>query len=105
MRAEWFRSTAPISLTDVFLCAPVRAQDAPSPGRVDLVVEAGRPLRIALAERVKMGRVGQPIAGTLVDPLYAYDRVVVPAGTVVSGHVEALEPETKSPADAVARRG
>jgi hypothetical protein len=72
----------------------VHAQESPPPP-VDLVVEAGRPLRVALNARVKVTRIGQPIVGALVDPLYAYDRVVVPAGTVVHGQVEALEPEPR----------
>ena len=62
---------------------------------VELVVEAGRPLRVALDERVNVKRVGQPVEGTLIDPLYSYDRAVVPAGTKVRGHVTALEPFTK----------
>jgi hypothetical protein len=35
--------------------------------------------------------VGQSVTGRLVDPIYAYDRIVMPAGTKVTGHVEALE--------------
>lgn len=95
MCAELFRTTALTSVTALLLCASVRAQESPPPVRVDLVAEAGRPLRIALDARVKVTRVGQPITGVLVDPLYAYDRIVVPAGTEVRGHVEALEREPK----------
>jgi hypothetical protein len=35
--------------------------------------------------------VGQPVTGKLVDAVYAYDRIVLPAGTMVKGHVEPLE--------------
>jgi hypothetical protein len=77
-------------------CASVGAQETPSPSPpMGLVVEAGRPLRVALNERVKVTRIGQPIIGALIDPLYAFDRIVVPAGTVVRGHVEALQPESR----------
>jgi len=62
---------------------------------VDLVVEAGRPLRVALDERIKLKRVGQPITGTLVEPVFAYDRSVIPAGTKVLGHLERLEKVSK----------
>lgn len=58
---------------------------------IALRVGAGRPLEIVLEERVTIKGVGQPIAGTLVDPIYAYDRVVVPAGTRVLGRIAALE--------------
>ena len=40
-------------------------------------------------------RVGQTISGTLVEPLYAYDRVVLPAGTPVVGHLASLENPSK----------
>lgn len=62
---------------------------------IDLVVTAGRALRVALDERVTVKRVGQPIAGILVDAVYAYDRIVVPAGTRVRGHVERLDNPSK----------
>ncbi len=57
---------------------------------VDLVVESGRPLRVALADSATVRRVGQRVTGTVVEPVYAYDRIVIPAGTRVSGKVSAL---------------
>jgi hypothetical protein len=42
---------------------------------------------VALERRVAIKRVGEPIHGRLVDPVYVYDRVVFPAGSVVEGHV------------------
>jgi hypothetical protein len=38
--------------------------------------------------RVIVKRVGQPIEAVLVDPVFAYDRIVIPAGTRVVGHVD-----------------
>jgi hypothetical protein len=64
---------------------------AQADGAVELIVKAGRPLRVALDERVKVTRPGQPVVGTVVEPIYAYDRIVVPAGTKVRGHVERIE--------------
>ena len=55
---------------------------------VELAVKAGRTLRVALDRRIKLGRAGQPITGTLVEPVYSYDRVVIPAGARVAGHIE-----------------
>lgn len=57
---------------------------------VTLVVEAGRPLQVSLDRRLTIKRVGQPVTGTLVQPLYAYDRVVIPGGAVVRGRVQQL---------------
>ncbi|MGD0015624.1 MAG: hypothetical protein ABSD56_14580, partial [Bryobacteraceae bacterium] len=50
----------------------------------------GVPLRVALEGRVAVKRVGDPIQGRLVDPVYVFDRVVLPAGTVVEGHIAAI---------------
>ena len=70
---------------------------APEDGPVDLVVGAGRPLRVALAARVRVKRVGQPITATVVEPVYAYDRIVIPAGAKVVGSIERLDrPSTRA---------
>lgn len=58
--------------------------------RVALVVAAGRPLRVRLSERVKIEHVGQIVTATIADPVYAYDRVVIPAGAAVTGHIAKL---------------
>jgi hypothetical protein len=58
---------------------------------VELVVPAGRPLRVALDGTLTVKRVGQQVTATLVEPVYAYDRIVLPAGTHVLGHVTKLE--------------
>jgi hypothetical protein len=63
---------------------------------VELVVKAGRPLRVALNQRLRVERVGQTVIGTLVEPVYAYDRIVVPAGTQLRGHVARLENASKT---------
>ncbi len=65
------------------------AQDAPvapsaQPGTT---VPSGVPLRVALERRVAIKRIGEPIQGRLVDPVYVFDRVVLPAGSVVEGHI------------------
>jgi hypothetical protein len=72
---------------------PLLAQTGES--QISLTVDAGRPLEIVIEQRTTIKNVGQPVAGTLVEPLYAYDRVVVPAGTRVLGHVAALEAPSK----------
>jgi hypothetical protein len=73
------------------LALALGAATAAQTGPVELTVQAGRPLRVALLERVKLRRVGQRVAGTLVEPVYAYDRVVLPAGTKVGGRIAKLE--------------
>src|SRR6267154_1589628 len=65
------------------------------PALIDLVVKAGRPLRVALDDRVTVKRTGQTIRGRIVEPVYAYDRIVVPTGTKVLGHIAKLESPSK----------
>jgi type IV secretory pathway VirB10-like protein len=68
---------------------PAASQSIQSP--IDLIVDAGRPLRVALDERVRLSHVGQVVTGTVTEPVYAYDRIVIPAGTHVRGHILAIE--------------
>lgn len=56
-----------------------------------LVVDAGRPLRLLLDDRVRVTRVGQPVTATLAEDVYTQDRVAIPAGARVLGHVAKLE--------------
>jgi hypothetical protein len=54
---------------------------------VTLELKAGRPFRVALDQKVSIKRVGQPVTGTIVEAVWAYDRIVIPAGTRVRGHI------------------
>jgi len=68
-----------------------RVADAQTSDSVDLVVKPGAALQIALDSRVTVKRVGQEIGGTLVSDVYAYDRVVFPAGARAVGHIDRFE--------------
>ena len=74
------------------VCVAARAQEP----TVELVVAAGRPLRVSLDDTVTVKRVGQPIAGTVVEPVYAYDRIVIPAGARVTGRIAAMPQPSKT---------
>ena len=58
---------------------------------VELIVEAGTPLRVALDQRTKVKHVGQEITATAVQPVYAFDRVVIPVGARVEGALEKIQ--------------
>ncbi|MGH9594540.1 MAG: hypothetical protein ACRD5L_15725, partial [Bryobacteraceae bacterium] len=74
---------------------PLAAQSVTLPlPRVPLVVEAGVPLRLYLTRPLPM-RLGAAATAKLVEPVYAFDRVVIPAGSVVQGRVAALDPVGK----------
>ena len=83
----------PVVALGLFAAPEARAQaERPS---VELVVETGTPLRVAVVDRVRLQKEGQVVKGTLIEPIYAYDRIVVPAGTTVLGHVTALAKVTR----------
>ena len=60
------------------------------PPLIPLTVPAGTPLKVALDQEVRVQKVGQPIHGKLVEPVYAFDKLVVPAGTEVIGKSQPL---------------
>jgi hypothetical protein len=87
---------AAAALALVFCCGVCPVAGAPNDSRIDLVVETGRSLHVRLDERITVKRIGQPVSGTLIEPLYAYDRIVVPAGTAVRGHIAQFEATPKA---------
>jgi hypothetical protein len=62
---------------------------------IDLVVNMGRPLRVALDERVRLKHVGQLVTATVTEPVYAYDRIVIAVGTRARGHVAQIDSGSK----------
>src|SRR5438477_5563664 len=90
-RRQAVQPPRPLALVPVFALFAAGAAAQSGRQTVDLVVQAGRPLRVVLDRRLRLRRVGQAVTGTLIEPVYAYDRIVVPAGTGVRGHVKAFE--------------
>jgi hypothetical protein len=72
---------------------PASAQS--DPPSIDLVVSAGRPLRVALDERIQLKTVGKLVTGTETEPVYAYNRIVIPVGAGVRGHVVPIDSGSK----------
>ena len=62
-----------------------------SPQSVKLSVPKGTPLQVALEAETRVKRVGQPIRAIVVGPVYAFDRLVVPVGSQVTGQVTKIE--------------
>jgi type IV secretory pathway VirB10-like protein len=59
--------------------------------KIALTIARNTPLQIALDRDVRIRKAGQPIHGHLVQPIYAFDRLVAPAGTEVDGHIASIE--------------
>ena len=58
---------------------------------ISLIVPAGVPLRLYLTKRVAK-RSNAPVEARLLAPVYAFDHEVIPAGTLVLGHVSHVRP-------------
>ena len=54
---------------------------------VDLTVPQGTPLQVALAKETRVKKPGQPIEGRIVEPVYSFDKIVIPVGTEVDGQI------------------
>jgi hypothetical protein len=68
------------------IAVPAKAETIP------LSVPKGTALQVALRNEVRVQRVGQPIQGHIVEPVYAFDRLVVPVGSDVNGQITEIEP-------------
>ena len=53
---------------------------------VPLTVEEGFPLHIVLTDKLRF-KLNEPVHGRIIDPVYAFDREVIPPGTEVLGKV------------------
>ena len=75
------------------LCVPPSSEEEPKPPVVvTLQVPSGTPLRIALDEQTRIAHPGAAIHGRIVEPVYAFDQIVIPAGSAVAGHVTQVAP-------------
>jgi hypothetical protein len=52
-----------------------------------LEVPVGTPLPVVLDKEVRIRKTGQPIHAKIAEPVYAFDKLVVPAGSEISGSV------------------
>jgi hypothetical protein len=57
---------------------------------VPLTVPAGTPLRLYITRRAWF-RPGQQVTAKTIEPVWAFDRVVIPAGTVLNGSIAKLK--------------
>ena len=72
--------------------ASIPPADAANPATIPLSVPIGTPIQLALDEETRTRKVGQPLAAHTVEPIYAFDQLVIPVGTVVSGQITRIEP-------------
>ena len=58
---------------------------------IDLTVPKGSALQVVLDREIRVQKVGQPIHGHLIEPVYTFDKLVLPVGTEVVGQISKIE--------------
>src|SRR5258708_1083582 len=61
------------------------------PQTIAMTVQKGTAVKGALEQEVGLRRVGQSVHARVVEPVYAFDKLVVPVGTEVIGQVTSIE--------------
>src|ERR1700735_5147 len=59
---------------------------------IAMIVPDGTPIQIALDKEVRVRKVGQPITGRVMQPVYVFDHLVIPVGTAATGHISTIAP-------------
>ncbi len=67
-------------------------QPSSAPQTIAMTVPNGTPLQIALDKEVRVRKVGERITGRVMQPVYVFDRLVIPVGTVANGRISAIDP-------------
>ena len=68
------------------------ASDEPAkPATISLTVPKGTAIQVALDGEVRIRGEQQPLRGHVVQPIYAFDKLVIPVGTEVSGQITRIE--------------
>src|SRR5437763_10163289 len=62
---------------------------------VAMSVPSGTPIKVALDSEVRIREVGQAIHGKTTEPVYAFDKLLIPAGTPVNGKISAIDAVSK----------
>jgi hypothetical protein len=91
---------APLEDAMVSLCVPPSLAEEPraaevelaEPATIPLTIPTGTPLRVAVDQRARIDHPGEVVHGKVVETVYAFDQVVIPAGSVATGHVKSIAP-------------
>src|SRR5260370_41496693 len=62
------------------------------PEEIPLTVPKGTPIQIALDRETRVKDVGEVVHGRVVQPVYAFDRLVIPTGTEALGRIARIDP-------------
>ncbi|MCU1224877.1 MAG: hypothetical protein JWQ42_2970 [Edaphobacter sp.] len=72
--------------------ASSQPQPSSEPRTIAMTVPDGTPLQIALDKEVRVRKAGEPLTGRVMQPVYVFDHLVIPVGTVATGRISTIEP-------------
>ena len=78
-------------LTRSLIHRPVATADASPNETIPLTVPKGTAVQVVLDKEVRVQKVGQSVHGRVAEPVFAFDKLVVPVGTEVTGQITQLE--------------
>jgi hypothetical protein len=84
-------SASALTSNPALIHRPVAAANASTIETIPLTVPKGTAVQVVLDKEVRIQRVGQSVNGRVVEPVYAFDKLVVPVGTEVTGQITQLE--------------
>lgn len=67
----------------------------PATETIGLNVPRGTPLQVALDKEVRIRKPGEVVHGRIVEPVYAFDKLVVPVGSEVIGNITEIDPVSR----------
>ena len=71
------------------VCASAQDHGATATGTVALKLDSGLALRLIMTNKLRF-KTDEPVRAKVTDPVYAFDREVIPAGAEVSGRISAF---------------
>ena len=84
-------NSAPPDSDPVLAHRPAAIREPPTSQTVALIVPKDTPVQVALDNEIRVEKVGQALHGRVVEPVYAFDKIVLPVGTEVSGQITRLD--------------
>jgi hypothetical protein len=70
---------------------PLVVVKTPTNESIALEVPKGTAVQVILDKELRVQKVGQSVHGRIAEPVYAFDKLVVPVGTKVTGQITHLE--------------
>src|SRR3981081_3246177 len=94
--STWGQTLKPRPAPETHTASAIQTMTSAPLVTVPMSVSAGTPIKVALDSEVRVKAVGQLIRGKTTEPVYAFDKLLIPAGTVVNGKLVAIDDVPKT---------